>query len=108
MPAFDDFRTAVLDGAEGLARNLLHGSVADARADAEAFLRKSAAKFQDWSQQVAEGKLTQDEFAFLVRSERDLAELNGLTRAGIAATKVDQFRGELVNLAVTKAIDILL
>jgi hypothetical protein len=108
MSAFDDFSTSVLNGAEGLARTLLKGKVKDARADAEAFIRKSASKLDKWTKQVASGELTQDEFASLVRSQRDLAELSALTQAGIGQVELGKFRDELTGLVLDKAIDILL
>lgn len=108
MSAFDDFRTSVLDGAEGLAKTLLKGSVKEAREDAEAFVKKSAAKIQKWAKQVTDGELTQEEFAVLVRSQKDLAEMNALTHAGIAAVKVNKFRSDLTGLVVKNALDILL
>lgn len=108
MSVFDDFRTAVLDGSEGLAKTLLKGSIKEARADALAFVEKSATKLKVWTKQVTDGELTQDEFAALIRSQKDLAELNALTAAGIGAVKVKKFRNELTGLVVKTAIDVLL
>ena len=108
MSAFDDFRTSVLDGAGDLAKTLLNGSVKEARADAEAFVKKSATKIQKWTRQVADGELTKDEFASLIRGQKDLAEMNALTQAGIAAVKVNKFRREMTGLVVKSALDILL
>jgi hypothetical protein len=108
MSAFEDFRKAVLGGVEDLAKNTLKGSVKEARADAEDFVKKSAANIKKWAAQVARGELTEEDFASLVRGERDLAQLNALAQAGIGAVKLRQFRGELVGLVATKAVDILL
>lgn len=108
MSAFDDFRTAVIDGAGGLAKTLLKGSVKEARADAEAFVAKSATKLKKWTEQLAAGELSRDEFEALVRGQKDLAELNALTQAGIGAVKVKKFRNELTGLVVKTAFDILL
>lgn len=108
MSEFDDFRTAVIDGAGELARTLLKGSIKAARADAEAFVTKSATKLKKWTRLLAEGELSRDEFETLVRSQKDLAELNALTQAGVSAIKVTKFRNELTGLVVKTAFDVIL
>ena len=108
MSAFDDFRDAVLKDAEDLAKTVLKRSVKEARADAETFIKKSAAKLERWTRLLAEGELTKDEFASLVRSQKDLAELKALTKAGVQASRLQKFREKLTDVVIDKAFDILL
>jgi hypothetical protein len=108
MSAFVDFRTAVLDGVEALAKDLLHGNVQAAREDAETFIANSGDKLQRWTKLLAEGQLTQDEFAALVRSQKDLAEMNALSLAGISAARAQVFRDKMVAVVIDSAFKVLL
>jgi hypothetical protein len=108
MSDFDDFRNAVIDEAEELAKTVLKRGVKEARADAEAFVKKSAEKLERWTKLLAAGDLTKDEFASLVRSQKDLAELKALTKAGVQASRLQNFRDKLVDVAIDKAFDVLL
>jgi hypothetical protein len=108
MSAFDDFRAAVIDEAEALAKTILKRGVKEARADAAAFVDNSAEKLERWTRLVAAGELTADEFASLVRSQKDLAELSALTKAGIQASRLQKFREKLVDAAVDTAFNVLL
>jgi len=108
MSTFDDFREAVLSEAGNIGRDFLQGNVADARAIAEAFVTQSRDKLERWTRLLASGELTKDEFADLVRSQKDLAQINALTQAGIAVERAEQFRQKLTNLVIDKAFDVLL
>ena len=108
MSDFDDFREAVLKDAEELAKTVLKRGVKEARTDAETFIKKSAAKLERWTRLLAAGELTKEEFASLVRSQKDLAELKALSKAGIQASRLQKFREKLTNVVVDKAFDVLL
>ena len=108
MTAFDEFRDAVQEEAENLARTVLKRAVKEARADAEAFVDRSAEKIERWTRLLAAGDLTKDEFASLMRSQRDLAELSALTKAGISASRLKKFRETLTDVVIDKAFDVLL
>jgi hypothetical protein len=108
MSAFDEFRETVIDEAEELAKTVLTRGITAARPDAAAFVDNSAEKLERWTRLVAAGELTADEFASLVRSQKDLAELPSLTKAGIQASRLQKFREKLVDTAVDTAFNVLL
>ncbi|ESR26542.1 hypothetical protein [Lutibaculum baratangense] len=108
MSAFDDFARRVLDGAADLARDFLKKGADEAREDADDFLRRSEEKLRRWAAALAEGKLKPDEFAFLVNSQKDLAELAALTRLGITQIELERFRQKLIGLVIDVALDTFL
>lgn len=65
--------------------------------DGEAFLGDSKDNLEEWTQLLVEGNITQDEFRSLVEGKKDLAEMEALKRAGLAAVRVDKFRNELID-----------
>jgi hypothetical protein len=108
VSALDEFRDAVIGEAEELAKTILKRGIKEARADAAAFVDKSSEKLERWTRLVAAGELTEDEFRSLVRSQKDLAELSALTKAGIQASRLQKFREKLVDVTVDTAFNVLL
>lgn len=108
MSAFDDFREAVLSEAGQLARDFLHSNVDEAKAVARDFVDERKEKLELWARLRLNGELSQDEFDDLVRGEAELAKINALTQAGIAAERAEQFREKLTDVVLDKAVDVLL
>jgi hypothetical protein len=74
--------------------------------DGTAFVDKIKADLERWSQLLASGALTKDDFAWLVQGKKDLAQLEALEQAGLALARLDQFRADLVNLVVDTAFGV--
>lgn len=108
MSQFSDFTKAVESGAKTLAGNTLKEFLTQAQLDVKDFLNKEKENFQKWTDQLAKGELTQNEFESLVRGERDLAALLALTNAGIAAARLQRFRDGLIDLVINSAFKIFL
>jgi hypothetical protein len=49
---------------------------------------------------LIEGKLTTEEFEWLVNSQKDLIQMAALKQAGLAAIRIDQFKASLLNMVV--------
>jgi hypothetical protein len=103
MSKFGDFEKAVVAGAKGLAATSLKGFITEAQDDAEGFLAQHTADLRQWTSQLDAGELTKDEFADLMKGDADLAELDALTRAGVAAADLQRFRDALINLVIDAA-----
>jgi hypothetical protein len=76
----------------------------EAVADGLAFVKSFETDLQTWTKQLACGKLTQDEFKFLVGSKRDLAELAALKAAGLAQARKDGFVNGLAAVVVNAVV----
>lgn len=107
MNAFDRFREAVLSEVGDLARDFLHGNVDQARGMAADFIEMSRAKLERWSRLLAQGAIDEEEFAALVRSQKDLAQLNALAQAGIALSRAQEFRNKMTDVVIGTAINVL-
>ncbi|ANY16597.1 hypothetical protein [Bordetella pseudohinzii] len=79
-----------------------------ATADARAFVQKSRQDLERWSRLLALGELSRDDFDWLVRSKRDLAELMSLKQKGLAKVALDQFVNGLIALIVSAAFKVFL
>jgi len=103
MSKFDDFAQAVLSSSKDLAKTTLEELVQEATTDTQSYLDKSKADLQRWCVQLAEQKLTQAEFADLIRGRAALAEMHALTLAGLALTRIQRFRDGLIEIVIDTA-----
>jgi hypothetical protein len=108
MATFDDYLKELRKGVKGLAQELVDGLQAEALSDMNAFVRKSEKDLERWTSQLAAGEITEQDFTDLVQAKKALAELHELTRAGVAVTKLDRFRSDLVSLLINTAVKVYL
>jgi hypothetical protein len=103
MSLFDSFQGNVTDGAKSLAQQTLQYFITQAKSDTSDFLNQSKQQLNEWTDQLALGQLSQDEFADLVGGLKDLAAMQALTEAGIVATRVQRFRDAVIKLVIDTA-----
>ena len=108
MATFDDYVKELRKEVKKLAQELVDGLQADAISDMNAFLRKSERDLKRWTRQLAAGEITRQDFTDLVQAKKALAELHELTKAGLAATKLDRFRSDLISLLINTAMKVYL
>ncbi len=108
MSKFDDFVSEVFKGVKDLATGDLKDLQNAAKEDADAFITLGKADLRKWTHELAEGKLSQEEFSDLVAGQADLAKLFALAQAGIATARLQRFRDALIKLVIDKAFDTFL
>ncbi|MBL8895641.1 MAG: hypothetical protein JNJ53_13645 [Rhizobiales bacterium] len=108
MSKFDDFLDAVRSGVGDLAKDTLKGVINQAKEDAEDFLKRSALDLKRWSDFLATGELSKDEFEGLVKGLKSLAKMHALTVAGISIIKINRFRNAVINLVIDAAFSAFL
>lgn len=108
MTSFDEFIEAIKTGATDLAKEIFDGFENEARNDAEAFLAKSRQDMQRWTNLLAQGDLTEQDFSDLVQAKKALAEIHALRQAGVALTKLERFRTRFINLVIDTAFNVFL
>jgi galactokinase len=106
MSKFDDFVEAIEEGVKQLAKNTLRGFKEEALSDAKDFLEASRDDIKRWTKLLADGKLTQEDFEWLVMSRRDVAELHVLKQKGLSKIRIDRFKTALLDLVIDTAFDI--
>jgi hypothetical protein len=86
------------DGLFQLAKDNLQNFVSDAKSDAEDLLNKLKADLEKWTEQLANGEITLDDFQFLLEQKKILVEMNALKQAGLAQIRIDKFKNDAFNL----------
>lgn len=108
MSKFDNFIEAIEEGIKELAKKTLKGFKEEAVSDTRDFLEASKDDLHRWTNLLAKGELSQDDFEWLVMGRKDVAELYALKRAGLALVRLDRFKNALLNLVIDTAFDVFL
>lgn len=104
---WDEFAASVKSGVAGLAKNTVGDVLQQANTDAEAFLATSKQALRRWGDLLAEGKITSEDFEFLVRGQSSLAKLLALQSLGVTQARLERFRTGLISLVVSSAFKTL-
>ena len=72
--------------------------------DAEAFLDQSRTRLEKWMQLLADKQIDQDEFGWLVESQKAAAEMAALQKANAGTMQIEQFRDSVLQTIVKTAI----
>lgn len=108
MPDIDEFLDALREEITDLAKTHLQDMQEAALEDGKAFLDQTQDDLERWGRLLEQGELSRDEFESLVRGQKDLAEMEALKQAGLAAVRAEQFRDALIDRIIGTAGRILL
>lgn len=104
---WEDFVDAVEDGLKTLAKNTVQETLDQAETDAKAFVKESEESLRRWGDALAQGKITKDDFEYLVGGQKDLGKMHALKAAGVAQARLERFRTGLISLIVSSAFDVV-
>jgi hypothetical protein len=97
---FDDIK----DQVGGLAERDLKDFSSQGKQDGEAFLTQSRDKLEKWMQLLANKKIDEDEFRWLVESQKAAAQMEALRNANAGTMQIEKFRDSLLQIVVKTAI----
>lgn len=64
------------------------------------FASKTRDDIEGWSKQLKEGKMGIKDFEFLLKSKKDLAEMETLKQKGLGQAKLDKLKADILNTVV--------
>ena len=79
----------------------------EAQADALKLVEDMKEKLERWTILLAEGKLTPDDFKFLVLAQKELLEMNALRLLGISKIRLDEFKSKLLKLVIDTVLGLI-
>jgi hypothetical protein len=104
---FNNFLKELRAGAVEIAKKESSEYLKEAKGDCQDFLNSVKADLKRWTKLLAEGKLTKEDYQFLVKGKKDLAEMNALTEAGLASIRIDRIRIALIDLIINAAFKVV-
>ena len=96
---FNDMKDQL--GAE--AETDLKGFADQGKQDAQAFLDQSRSKLEKWMQLLADKQIDQDEFAWLVESQKAAAQMEALRKANAGSMQIEKFRDSVFQITINAA-----
>jgi hypothetical protein len=72
--------------------------------DAQAFLDQSRSKLEKWMQLLADKQIDEDEFRWLVESQKAAAQMEALRKANAATMQIEKFRDSTLQIVVKSAV----
>ena len=97
---FNDMKDQL--GAE--AETDLKGFADQGKQDAQAFLDQSRSKLEKWMQLLADKQIDQDEFAWLVESQKAAAQMEALRKANAGSMQIEKFRDSVFQITINAAV----
>lgn len=104
MANFDEFLNEVKDEIVELARKEAGEFVTQAKDDAQAFLNNIKDDLQTWLKQLADGQLSKEDFEFLVKGRKDVAEMAALTQVGLAKVRMEKIVNGVIDIVINAAL----
>ena len=72
----------------------------ESKKDIELFLSESKSKLERWTSLLAQGKLTVEDFEWLVKSQKDLFKMKTLQAAGISKISLGHFKNKVLKTII--------
>jgi hypothetical protein len=95
---FPKFFNGLLSGVKDIAKDNLKEYLDAAIKDGEQVLNDLEENLSLWTQQVATGELSRDDFEYTLLSEKELLTLVALKRAGLTEVQADKFKNAIFDL----------
>lgn len=108
MATFDDFLNTLEKEIVAFAEKGWNSYKNSAIEDGSTFVEKTKADLKRWTQMLALGQLSKDDFEWLVVGKKDLAELEALKQAGLTQVALDRFVNGLVDVIINTAFTVFL
>jgi hypothetical protein len=95
----------IITQSEALAQQLIKDFSKQGVAAVRQFLTDSKGDLARWTGELAEGQITQDDFADLIKGQVSASVLVGLAETGLAQVELDKFTNGVTNIIVSVAFD---
>jgi len=107
MADFKDFVEALKNELIGIAEEAAVDIKDELIEDGEAFARKAKEDIQRWMTLFAQGMLTQEEVAYLIKGKKDLAAMEALKQKGLAEARIDRLKNALISSVIDAVFKVL-
>jgi len=103
MSDFNKYFESLQSGLQSFARESWQETMDAALSDAGSFLNTTKDDLSKWTQALAKGDMSKEDFAWLVASKKDVAALFALKQIGLKKVALDRFMDGVVNVIVDTA-----
>lgn len=90
-----------------LAESTFKDYKSEAKADGLELLKAVKENLKTWTFELADGKLSKDDFEFLVLGQKELIEINALKQTGMALIKIDEFKTSVLHQIINTVFSLI-
>ena len=100
------FKT-ITDEVTNLAKATAKEYVSQAKNDAQALIDSTKQNVINWADLLAQGKLTTDDFEWLMFRQKDLVAMSALKQAGLAEIRIEGFKQGVIGIIIDSVFHLL-
>ena len=98
---------AITDGIATLAKATTKEYVSEAKKDGQALVNAAKENILRWTALLAEGKLTTEDFEWLMFRQKDIVIMNALKQAGLAQIRIEGFKQGVIGIVIDSVFSFL-
>lgn len=103
MPTFNEFISTVKDDLLDFAKENLNEHKDELLKDGNAFVKKAKKDLERWTEGLASGALSKDDFEFLLKGKKDLAEMEALKQLGLSKIRINKITDGVIGVVIGSA-----
>jgi len=104
MPNFNDFVDTLKNDLIGFAKENLEEYKEEIIKDGTEFVERTKTDLERWTQGLGTGALNQEDFEFLLKAKKDLAEMEALKQIGLTQIRIDKITNGIIDVITGSAI----
>jgi len=104
MPTFNEFLSTIKDDLLEFAKENLEEYKDELLKDGNAFVKKTKIDLERWTEGLASGALSKNDFEFLLKGKKDLAEMEALKQLGLSKIRINKITNGVIDVVVGSAV----
>lgn len=103
MPTFNDFVSTLKNDLLDFAKINYEEYKDELLKDGTIFIEKAKADLERWTDGLASGALTKEDFEFLLKGKKDLAQMEALKQLGLSKIRITKITNGIIDVVVGSA-----
>ena len=103
MPTFNDFVSTLKSDLLDFAKENLEEYKDELLKDGTLFIEKAKSDLERWTEALASGALSKEDFEFLLKGKKDLAQMEALKQLGLSKIRITKITNSIIDVVVGSA-----
>jgi len=103
MPTFNDFVSTLKTDLLDFAKVNFEEYKDELLKDGTLFIEKAKSDLERWTEGLASGALSKDDFEFLLKGKKDLAQMEALKQLGLSKIRITKITNGIIDVVVGSA-----
>jgi len=103
MPTFNDFVSTLKNDLLDFAKINYEEYKDELLKDGTLFIEKAKADLERWTDGLASGALSKEDFEFLLKGKKDLAQMEALKQLGLSKIRITKITNGIIDVVVGSA-----